>query len=150
MDLPYANATSGGKARDEIVRLLKHFECESVGFMDNFSEHSLMLQFVWRGRNIQINASARGWANAYLKKHPYSTRRRDTRQHYEQKALSQGMIAVNSMLRDWIKGQVTLVETGILSFEHVFMPHMLTSDGTPLVERVMSAGLLPAPQPDAE
>jgi hypothetical protein len=31
--------------------------------------------------------------------------------------LRQGQVAVNSILRDWIKGQVTAVECGILSFE---------------------------------
>ena len=43
--------------------------------------------------------------------------------------------AVNSILRDWIKRQVTAIECGILSFEAVFMPYMLTSDGRPLLER---------------
>ena len=38
---------------------------------------------------------------------------------------AQGHIAVNSILRDWIKGQVTAIECGILSFEAVFMPFML-------------------------
>ena len=46
------------------------------------------------------------------------------------------VLAVNSILRDWIKGQVTAVECGILSFEAVFLPYMLTHDGRPLIERV--------------
>lgn len=29
------------------------------------------------------------------------------------------------MLRDWVKGQTTAVECGIMSFEAAFMPHML-------------------------
>jgi hypothetical protein len=53
-------------------------------------------------------------------------------------------VAVNSILRDWIKGQVTAVESGILSFEAIFMPYMLTADGRPLIERV--AELLPKPE----
>jgi len=57
---------------------------------------------------------------------------------------SSGHVAVNSILRDWIKGQVTAVECGILSFEAVFFPYMLTSDGRPLIERV--ADLLPRPE----
>ena len=56
-------------------------------------------------------------------------------------------IAVNSMLRDWVKPQVSIIECGILSFEAVFMPYMLTSDGRPLVERLKDSDLLP--QPDA-
>jgi hypothetical protein len=47
-------------------------------------------------------------------------------------------------LRDWIKGSVTAIEAGILSFEAVFMPFMLTSDGRPLLERAVE--LLPRPE----
>ena len=49
-------------------------------------------------------------------------------------------------MRDWIKGQVTAVETGILSFEAVFMPHMMTADGRTLLERIKDTNLLPAPE----
>ena len=64
----------------------------------------------------------------------------------EQAALKQGHVAVNSILRDWIKGQVTAIETGILSFEAVFMPYMLTADGRPVIERLKDENLLPSPQ----
>jgi hypothetical protein len=40
--------------------------------------------------------------------------------------------------------QVTAIECGILSFEAVFMPFMLTSDGRTLAERMGQTGLLPA------
>lgn len=55
----------------------------------------------------------------------------------EQRALAQGHIAVNSVLRDWIKGQVTAVECGILSFEAVFAVHMIGADGRPLLEKAV-------------
>jgi hypothetical protein len=42
-----------------------------------------------------------------------------------------------------MKGQVTAIECGILSFEAVFMPYMLTSDGRTLFERVAETDLLP-------
>ena len=63
------------------------------------------------------------------------------------RALDQGTIAVNSILRDWVKGQVTAIETGILTFEHVFMPWMLAADGRPLLEHAMKA--LPKPQEES-
>ena len=80
----------------------------------------------------------------WLKANPWTHRRRGTRIEWEQAALRQGVIAVNSILRDWIKGQVTAIETGILSFEAVFMPHMLTNDGRPMIERVTE--MLPKPE----
>lgn len=134
--VPYEGATSGASARDEVTKVLRRFGCESVGFMDDFENHEVLLAFKHRGRDIQLRASAKGWAQMYLKEHPWTSRRRDRKHDYEQAALRQGLIAVNSILRDWIKGQVTAVECGILSFEAVFMPYMLTNDGTPLIERL--------------
>jgi len=145
MGTPYAGATSGATARDEITKTLRRFCCESVGFMDDFDQHEVLLAFTHRGRQIQLRASAKGWAQMFIKENPWTSRRRDTKQQWEQAALRQGHIAVNSILRDWIKGQVTAVECGILSFEAVFMPHMLTSDGRPLVERLAETNLLPKP-----
>lgn len=143
--VPYENATSGAKARDEVTALLRRFGCESVGFMDLFDEHAVLLGFKHRGRPIQLKASAKGWAALYLKVHPYNSRMRGNRHDHEQRALKQGLIAVNSILRDWVKGQVTAVECGMMSFEEVFMPYMLTADGRSLLERVQEAKLLPPP-----
>lgn len=143
--VPYENATSGGKAREEITALLRRMGCESVGFMDDFDEHCVLLAFKHRGRAVQLKASAKGWAQMYIKARPFGAHTRGTRQDYEQKALRQGLVAVNSILRDWVKGQVVAVECGIMSFEAVFVPHMLTADGTPVLERIMSSKMLPPP-----
>jgi hypothetical protein len=145
MSTPYASATSGASARDEITKVLRRFGCESVGFMDDFDKHEILLAFTHRGRPVQLRASAKGWAQLFLKENPWTSRRRGSRQEWEQAALRQGHTAVNSILRDWIKGQVTAVECGILSFEAVFMPYMLTADGRPLIERLKEADMLPAP-----
>ena len=138
MKVPYSSATSGTKARGEIVNILRRFGCESVGFMDEFATRTLLLAFTYREHNVQLRASAQGWANLYLSKNPWTNRRRCTRREWEERALEQGMIAVNSILRDWVKGQITAIETGILSFESVFLPYMLTEAGDTLHDRVLA------------
>jgi len=135
MSVPYEGATSGASARDEITKMLRRFGCESVGFLDDFQNYELLLAFRHRGRPMQLKASAKGWAQMYLKEHPYNySRMRSTKQEHEQKALKQGLIAINSILRDWVKGQVMAVECGILQFEAVFMPYMISADGKTLLE----------------
>lgn len=146
MSVPYASASSGGLARDEITKVLRRFGCESIGFMDDFEKKELILAFTHRGRPVQLRASAKGWATIYLKTNPWNARRKISKHDYEQLALEQGLRAVNSILRDWIKGQVTAVECGILSFEAVFMPYMLTADGRSVLERVQEQQVLPAPR----
>lgn len=145
ISVPYAHASSGAGARDEITKVLQRFGCESVGFMDDFAEKAIVLAFKHRGRPVQLRASAKGWAAMYLHAHPYS-HHRGGKAAWESAALDQGLIAVNSILRDWVKGQVTAVETGILSFEAVFFSHMLTSDGRPIIDVATNAGLLPPPR----
>lgn len=151
MSVPYEGATSGMKARDELTQTLRRFGCENVGFMDDFAAGTVLLAFQHRGRSVQLKASAKGWAQMYLKAHPgrqglYGAAREKAKGDAERKAIAQGLIAVNSILRDWVKGQVTAVETGILSFEAVFMPHMLTSNGQSVLERIQAENLLPAPK----
>ncbi|UGY28179.1 hypothetical protein HU675_0016240 [Bradyrhizobium septentrionale] len=136
MTTPYGSATSGTKARADIVKMLQGFGCESVGFMDDFAEHSVLLAFTHRGRQVQLRASARGWAAMHLKQNPWSSQRRLSKPQWERAALDQGLIAINSILRDWVKGQITAIETGILSFEAVFAVHMLLPDGRPVLERI--------------
>jgi hypothetical protein len=143
--IPYEGATSGAAAREEITKLLRGMGCESVGFMDDFAEHAVLLAFKHRGRDVQLKASAKGWAQMYLKAKPHTSRQRCSSREYESRALRQGLIAVNSILRDWVKGQVVAVECGIMSFEAVFVPHMLTADGRPIIDRLLEAKLLPAP-----
>jgi hypothetical protein len=49
----------------------------------------------------------RGYAARWLRVHPYNTRMRVSKIDYERRALEKGQTAVWSMLRDWIKGQIT-------------------------------------------
>jgi hypothetical protein len=144
MSVPYAGATSGESARKEITKILRSFGCSSVGFMDQYERSIVLLQFEHRGRSVRLEASAQGWANLFLKHNPWNKNRKSDEAAWRQRALDQGMIAVNSILRDWVKGQVTAIETGILSFEAVFLPHMIASDGRPLLAH-MAGNLLPAP-----
>jgi len=141
---PYAEATSGVAARDDVTKLLRRFGCESIGWMDDYEKHEVLLAFRHRGRHMQLRASAKGWAALYLREHPYNYRHKHGEAEHRARALAQGQVAVNSILRDWIKGQIIAIETGILSFETVFMPYMITNDRRPMYERVEQLGLLEA------
>lgn len=146
-DVPYASATSGEAARREITKLLRRMGCERVGFEDDFEQKSVLLAFVHRGRPIHFEASARGWAAWYLKETPWSTRMRKTKQQHEASALEQGLIAVNSILRDWVKGQVAAVECGLMPVEAVFLAHMITNDGRTFFQRLGETKMLAPPEP---
>lgn len=144
--IPYESATSGEKALMEIQRTLAKFGCQSFGTMQDAERGVTIVQFRWRGRQISLEASWMGYAAAWQKAHPWATVRGHDRAAYDRKALDIGRVAVCSVLRDWIKGQVTAVECGVMSFDAVFMPHMLLPTGERLIDRVQASNLLPQPE----
>lgn len=144
-NLPYANATSGRRALDEIQRLLGTFGCAKFGHMTDASVGEVMVQFEYRGRQVSVKASTRGYAAAMLKRDPWTTRKAKQRGDYERAALAQAEIAVYSMLRDWLKGQLTAIETGMLTFEGAFLAQILLPSGKTVLEHVQASKQLPAP-----
>ena len=81
--VPYASASSGMRAREEIKKILTRFGCESVGFMDDNVKHEVLLAFTHRGRQVQLTASAKGWAAMYLKENPWTYNRRAKRHDFD-------------------------------------------------------------------
>lgn len=146
MSMPYANSTSGRSAMDDIRKTIQAFGCSKFAPMEDFAEGKVIIQFEYRGRMVQVEASAKGYAAAWLRANPYTNRMRKMKIEYERSALEKGQIAVWSILRDWIKGQLTAIETGILSFEAAFLGQILLPTGETVIERVTSQGLLAAPK----
>lgn len=145
MGLPYENATSGNNALNDIQKMLRAFGCTKFATGEDFETGELHVQFEHRGRRVELKASARGYAAAWLKEHPYGPRSKGTRQEYDAKALKIGGIAVYSILRDWVKGQITAIEIGMLTFDAAFLPHLLLDNGLTVIEHVQHTKLLPAP-----
>lgn len=145
MALPYENATSGDKALGEIQKLLRGFGCQKFGSMVDDEDQSLTVQFQYRGQMVSVKASFRGYAQAWLKEHPYSNRMKKTKEQHEEQAYEKACIAVYSILRDWIKGQVTAIETGILSFEGAFLGQIMLPSGKTLLEYADEQKLIDGP-----
>lgn len=144
MSLPYENATSGSAALGDIQKLLRGFGCNKFGSMADDSDGTVLVQFVYRARNVSVKASIKGYAAAWLREHPYSHRTRSTQAQHQEKALNIASVAVYSILRDWIKGQITAIETGILTFEGAFLGQILLGSGKTVLEHVSDQELLPA------
>lgn len=145
MTLPYSNATSGNNAIQDIQKLLKKFGCSKFATGEDFETKEIFVQFEHRGRMINLKASAKGYAAAWLKENPWNSRRKCSKPQHESKALSIGSVAVCSILRDWVKGQVTAIEIGVMSFEAAFLSHMMLPSGISVIEHIQNEKLLPPP-----
>lgn len=147
MSIPYETATAGDRALAELQKTLAKFGCISFGTMIDGEKGATIVQFKWRERTISLEASWKGYAAAWLKEHPYKySYARGSRQDHESRALEQAKISVCSVLRDWVKGQITAVECGVMSFEAAFMPYILLSTGERVIDRVKADKLLPEPE----
>lgn len=143
--MPYEDATAGDKALVETQRILAKFDCQSFGTMIDAERGCTIVQFKYRDRQVSLEASWKGYATAWMKIHqrPAPWNGGPTVPEWDKKALGIAKVAVCSLLRDWVKGQITAVECGVMSFEAVFMPHMLLANGERLLDRVRSERLLP-------
>lgn len=145
MSLPYENATSGNNAINEIQKMLRGFGCTKFATGEDYDTSELFVQFEHRGRVVNLRASAKGYAAAWLKEHPFGPRIRCTRSEHESKAVRIGQTAVYSILRDWVKGQITAVEIGMMSFEAAFLSHIMLPSGLTVIEHCEAQKLLAAP-----
>jgi hypothetical protein len=148
--LPYESATSGDKALGDLQKILRAFGCQKFGSMVDDGAGTLLVQFEYRGRAVQVQASTKGYAVAWMKLHPVSIFKADIdrgtdvakRQAHEAKAMQIAGVAVYSILRDWIKGQITAIETGVLSFEGAFLGQILLGNGRTVLEHMAESKLL--------
>ncbi len=145
MSLPYESASTGDRAIAEMQKTLHRFGCQSFGSMMDWERGELLVQFRYRNMPISVKANFKGYAAAWLKHHPWSSRMRVSKVEHERKALEIASKAVYSVLRDWIKGQTTAVETGILSFEGAFLGQILLPTGKTILETATETKLLPPP-----
>lgn len=143
MALPYANATSGRDALEDIRKILQSFGCNKFAPLEDFQRGEVTIQFEYRDRMVQVTASARGYASAWLRETPHTHRMRVSAKAHEDRALKQGNIAVWSILRDWIKGQIMAVECDVLKFDAAFLGQILLPDGRTIHQHVEDKGMLP-------
>ncbi len=143
MKLPYSEATSGKRAVEDMKKILNNFGASKFGVMEDFNSGVVTVQFVWRDRQVTIDANAKGYAAAWLKENPWTQKRRRSKADHDQLALKKGNIAVYSILRDWIKGQITAVEVGMLSFEGAFLGQIMLPNGQTVLEQVQKSEILP-------
>lgn len=133
---------------DEIQKILQRFGCTSFGHMTDFEAGKLMVQFRYKDMPISVDASFSGYAAAWLKENPYSKRMKRNRIDHEQHAKNIGKIAIYSILRDWIKGQITAIECGIVSFEGAFLGQILLPTGRTVLQTVQDKNILSLPKPE--
>jgi hypothetical protein len=143
MALPYSEATSGKNAINEIQKILRGFNCTKFATGEDFDTGEVFVQFEHQGKMVIMKVSAQQYAAAWLKENPYNSRRKGSEADHKQRALNIGSVAIYSILRDWIKGQITAIEIGLLTFDSAFLSHIMLPDGKRIIDKVTELKMLP-------
>ena len=132
---PYSGSTA--KPADAQVRIRKaliKFGVDSIGFSEDLKELEVKVSFVHNGYPVCIPVNYGNLAKMYLEDEPYSLRRRCSRKEYEEKNRAVSYKAAFSILEDFLKSQLVLVELGAFSFEEVFVSYFIGPGGQRLGE----------------
>jgi hypothetical protein len=130
-----------GKTRDQIARLLATWRCEEIGWMDRFNANQVVLQFV-------IPKIVKGKPVAYRVQFTISVeseesiRKRCTgsrglaEQRYQHEMADRGR-REHRVLHLWLKAALEAVEEKIVSFEAVFLPFFVGTDGQTVADVIV-------------
>lgn len=144
LKLPYETTSMGERALAQSQRLLQSFGCQQFAHALDYENRIVLVSFKHRDRIVKLEASMKGYAAMWLKAHPYTSRhmRKTTREDYEARAYVVAENAVYSMLRDWIRGQITAIETGMLTFESAFLAQIVLPSGRTAMQHLYNEKLL--------
>lgn len=142
MTLPYENASTGKNAITEMRSILNAFGCGSFGTMEDFANGNVLVQFEHRGRRVTIEASVRGYAAAWIRSNPWTSRRRCTEGDWRKRADAQAHISVWSIVRDYVKAQAAMIEIGAIHFDQAFLGQIHLPSGETVYQAIERGDVL--------
>lgn len=129
-ELPYSNSTADPtRAQKRIRETLQKFGVQRIGFDDDFENLELMIRFIYKDFPVSLPVNYGELADLYLDAKPHTYRMRLTEAEYVAKKRETAYRAAYSMLEDYLKSMVTLIELGAFSFEEIFLSYFTDNKG---------------------
>lgn len=128
--LPYSTSKSDPtKAQRRIREMLLKFGVDRIIFDDDFKQFELAVMFVYKDYPVRLPVNYGKLAEMYLKEDPYTSRKHCVQDEWEADKRDIAYRASFSLLEDFLKGLVTMVEMEIFSFEEIFIAYFTNSQG---------------------
>lgn len=120
--LPYSDSKCNPvEAQQRIRKTLLKFGVDRIIFDEDFKNFTIFVKFQYKGYPVSIPLNYDQVSKRYQKDDPYNpSRRRITRAEWEDRHRETAYKASFSILNDFIKSMVTIVELGVFSFEEIF------------------------------
>ena len=128
--LPYENSTADPtKAQGRIRETLMKFGVDRIGFEEDLKHFEIIVRFAHRGCNVSLPVNYGRLADIYIEADPWTTRKRQDEEEWNAKKREIAYKASYSILEDYLKGMLAMVELGALPFEEVFLSHFIDKQG---------------------
>ena len=137
MSLPYANSKADpAKAQKRIREMLLKFGVKRVAFEEDFIDCVLIIRFIYNDYPISMPVDYGKLAEIYLEDDPWTSRKHTGRDNWNAEKREVACRASFSILEDFIKSLITIVEMGVFSFEEIFMSYFTDNQGQRLGEKL--------------
>lgn len=128
--LPYTNSQCNPvQAQARIQKLLVKFGVDRISFTLDVKRGELAVSFVYQGYPVKLPVNYVALADRYLAEDPYTSRKRTTEAEWIAAKRDISSRAAYSILEDFLKGAITMVEMGVLPFEDVFIGSFVHASG---------------------
>ncbi len=135
MAKPYSTSKADPvRAQKRIRDMLMKFGVSRIGFDDDFMEFRLTVKFIYKDYPVSLPVDYGKLAQLYLKDDPYTHRKLMNRDQWEAAKRDTAYRAAFSLIEDFLKSLITIVELGIFSFEEIFFAYFLDNQGQRLGE----------------
>lgn len=133
--LPYSSSKANPiQAQARIRQMLLKFGVDRLRFDEDMLKHEIKVEFIYKGLPVSMPINTDKLAAVYLKDDPWTARKRMSRQAWEAKTSRIAQNAAFSILEDFLKGHIMVVEMGVFSFEEIFLSYFRDSQGRRLGE----------------
>ena len=128
----YASASRGSdKARNQIDEMLRDLGASKVHWMTDYENGIVGVGFEYESLPVMIEISLRQFAQGLLDDDPWTSRKHKSNKEWIKEKTAQAQKGVYSLLHDWFKAQVTIIQFGLMDVQDVFLAHvnMIGKDG---------------------
>lgn len=135
--LPYATSKADpAKAQQRIRDTLIRFGVSRIIFDEDFENNVLSVKFTFKNLPVVLPINHKRLAEAYIKADPWTRRKSQSKDAWHEKKRDIACRASFSLLEDFIKSMVLMVEIDMFSFEEIFMSHFINEKGERLGDMI--------------
>ncbi|MBZ0165606.1 MAG: hypothetical protein K8I00_02285 [Candidatus Omnitrophica bacterium] len=124
--LPYMDSKCDPvHAQQRIRQTLIKFGVDRIMFDEDFKAFTIYMKFRYKDYPVCIPVNYEKIAKKFMKSAPLSYRARSTREKWESKHRDKAYRASFSIIEDFIKSMITMVELDVFTFEEIFISYFM-------------------------